>query len=142
MNCGVGHRHSSDLALLWLWSRPAAPILPLAWELPYATGAAPKKQKKKKKTFLLSPESGDKTEGMTQEEKPCPCLTRETPGRTKKLSHSSHHSPPPEDSEEDRHSPKVTQRVTGKQSPPSSSPGLLLPYLRMFVRKDKRSQGP
>ena len=35
-----------DLALLWLWCRPAAaaPIRPLAWELPYATGAALKKR--------------------------------------------------------------------------------------------------
>ena len=31
-----------DLALLWLWHRPAAvaPIRPLAWEPPYAAGAA------------------------------------------------------------------------------------------------------
>ena len=31
-----------DLALLWLWHRPAAtaPIKSLAWEPPYATGAA------------------------------------------------------------------------------------------------------
>ena len=38
----VGHRCGSDLTLLWLWSRPAAaaPIRPLAWELPYAIGAA------------------------------------------------------------------------------------------------------
>ena len=37
---------SSDLALLWLWCRPAAaaPIGPLAWEPPYAAGAAPKRQ--------------------------------------------------------------------------------------------------
>ena len=35
LSCGVGHRHSSDLALLWLWCRLAAvaPIQPLAWEL-------------------------------------------------------------------------------------------------------------
>ena len=40
-----------DLVLLWLWCRPAAvaPIQPLAWELPYAVGAALKSQKKKKK---------------------------------------------------------------------------------------------
>ena len=39
---GAGHRHDLDLALLWLWYRPAAtaPIRPLAWEPPYATGAA------------------------------------------------------------------------------------------------------
>ena len=31
-----------DPALLWLWCRPAAiaPIIPLAWEPPYATSAA------------------------------------------------------------------------------------------------------
>ena len=31
-----------DLALLWLWCRPAAAALiqPLAWELPYAMGVA------------------------------------------------------------------------------------------------------
>ena len=36
-----------DLALLWLWCRPAAaaPFQPLAWELPCATNAAPKKVK-------------------------------------------------------------------------------------------------
>ena len=42
----------SDLALLWLWCRPAtvALIRPLAWELLYATGAALKSERKKKKT--------------------------------------------------------------------------------------------
>ena len=36
--------------LLWLWRRPAAavPVQPLAWELPYAAGAALKRKKKKK----------------------------------------------------------------------------------------------
>ena len=31
-----------DLALLWLWCRPAtiAVVQPLAWKLPYATGGA------------------------------------------------------------------------------------------------------
>jgi len=50
VSCGVGHRHGSDLALLWLWCRLAAipPIQPLAWEPPYAVGAALKRQKKKK----------------------------------------------------------------------------------------------
>ena len=49
MSCGVGHRHSSDPALLWLWywPAPAAWIRPLAWEPPYAMGAALKRQKKK-----------------------------------------------------------------------------------------------
>ena len=37
------------LLLLWLWCRPAAaaPIQPLAWELPHATGVALKRKKKK-----------------------------------------------------------------------------------------------
>ena len=40
-----------DLAMLWLWGRPAAPdlIRPLAQEPLYVTGAALKRQKKKKK---------------------------------------------------------------------------------------------
>ena len=46
-----------DLALLWLWHRPeaTAPIRPLAWEPPYAAGAAQEKAKrqKKKKFYLL-----------------------------------------------------------------------------------------
>ena len=51
MSCGVGCRCDSDLALLWLWCRPAAVALigPLAWEPPYAAGAALRRQKKKKK---------------------------------------------------------------------------------------------
>ena len=51
MGCGVGCRNGSDLALLWLWCRPAAvaPIGPLAWEPPYAAGAALKRQKDQKK---------------------------------------------------------------------------------------------
>ena len=37
--------------MLWLWRRPAAvaPIRPLAWEPPYATGMTLKRQNKKKK---------------------------------------------------------------------------------------------
>ena len=49
VSCGVGHRCSSDLVLLWLWCRLAAIALirPLAWELLYATGAALKNPKNK-----------------------------------------------------------------------------------------------
>ena len=49
MSCSVGCRFVLDLALLWLWCRlaAAAPIGPLAWEIPYATGAGVKKKKKK-----------------------------------------------------------------------------------------------
>ena len=50
MSYGVGHRWGLDLALLWLWWRPAAAALnpPLAWELTYAAGVALKKEQKKK----------------------------------------------------------------------------------------------
>ena len=60
MSCGVGCRGVSDLALLWLWCRPAAAALirPLAWESPYAVSAALKrhqdKKKKKKKDVILT----------------------------------------------------------------------------------------
>ena len=49
-SCGVGCRCGSDLALLWLSRRLAAvaPIGPLAWEPPHATGAALEKTKNKK----------------------------------------------------------------------------------------------
>ena len=49
MSYGVGCRYGSDPALLWLWRRLVAtvPIGPLAWEPPYAEGAALKKKKKK-----------------------------------------------------------------------------------------------
>ena len=50
MSGGVDRRCSSDPALLWLWRQPAAVALiqAPAHELPYATGAALKRQKKKK----------------------------------------------------------------------------------------------
>ena len=51
MSCGVGCKHSSDPAFLWLWCRLAAVALiqPLAWEPPYAASVALKRQKDKKK---------------------------------------------------------------------------------------------
>ena len=41
--------------MLWLWCRLAAMALvrPLAWESPYAMGAALKRQKKKNNLFLF-----------------------------------------------------------------------------------------
>ena len=50
MSCGVGHRCGLDPVLLWC--RPAAvALIPLlAWEPPYAVGAARKKKKKMKET--------------------------------------------------------------------------------------------
>ena len=61
MSCGVGRRCGLDPMLLWLWHRPVAtaPIRPLAWEPPYAEGAAQEKrqkdEKKKKKDNLEFP---------------------------------------------------------------------------------------
>ena len=51
MSCGIGCRSRLDLALLWLWYRlvAIAPIQPLTWELPYATGVALKKKKEREK---------------------------------------------------------------------------------------------
>ena len=56
MSYGVGRRHGSDPALLWLWHRPAATALfrPLVWEPPYATSVALKRPKKKKKNHWES----------------------------------------------------------------------------------------
>ena len=49
VSCGAVRRHGSDPALLWLWLAAAAPIQPLAWELPRATGAALKSKNKQTK---------------------------------------------------------------------------------------------
>ena len=67
MSHGVGHRHSSDPALLWLWCRPAAtaPIQPLALEPPYVAGAALKRQKTKDKNKT-------KQNKKTQQQLRCP----------------------------------------------------------------------
>ena len=70
MSCGVGHKHSSDPKLLWLWLRPTAIALigPLAWEPPYTTGAALKRQKKKSmiNTYIvfLRPKAGESLESL------------------------------------------------------------------------------
>ena len=50
MSCTVCRRKGSDPALLWLWYRPASSYSSnstpsLAWEPPYATGVALKRQK-------------------------------------------------------------------------------------------------
>ena len=48
----LGSRVAVALALLWLWPRPetTAPIRPLAWEPPYAMGAALEMAKRQKKS--------------------------------------------------------------------------------------------
>ena len=54
MSCGSGHRRGLDPTLLWLWHRQVATALirPLAWESPYAVGAALEKAKRPKKMAL------------------------------------------------------------------------------------------
>ena len=46
-SCSACRKGSLDPAMLWLWYWPAtaALIRPLAWELPYAIGAALKRKK-------------------------------------------------------------------------------------------------
>jgi len=55
MSCAIGHRCSPDLVLLWLWCRLAAVALirPLAWEPPYATGAALKTKLENESFFFF-----------------------------------------------------------------------------------------
>ena len=54
VRCSVDCRRGLDLALLWLWCRPAAVALfwPLAWEPPYATGVALKRKKKSPRGYI------------------------------------------------------------------------------------------
>ena len=56
MSHGVGRRRGSDLVLLWLWCRLAATALirALAWEPPYAVGAALEKARRQKKRITSS----------------------------------------------------------------------------------------
>ena len=56
MNYGVGCGCGSELALLQLWHGPAAaaPIRPLAWESPYAAGAALKTENKRGRIHFKS----------------------------------------------------------------------------------------
>ena len=54
MSCGVDYRHVSDPVLLWRRPGTIAPIQPLAWEPPYATGYGPKKTKIKYVSYFAS----------------------------------------------------------------------------------------
>ena len=73
MSCSVGHRCGLYLVLLCLWRRPeaAALILPLAWELPYAAGAAIRRQntKNKQKTVEQEVGKGKRTSGEGEQDK-------------------------------------------------------------------------
>ena len=56
MSCGVGCRCNLDPLLLWLWCRLAAAALigPIAWEIPYASGAALKSKIKREIRFVVT----------------------------------------------------------------------------------------
>ena len=69
MSCGAGHRHGSDLVLLWLWYRPAARD-PLPWDLPYDAGVALKDKKKKKKEREREGERKKRKDGVRGLSKP------------------------------------------------------------------------
>ena len=73
MSCGLGLRRGSDLALLWLWCRPAAtaPIGPLAWEPPYAASVA---LKRPKEHLGVRPGSSRNEVGLGPERKAGPCV--------------------------------------------------------------------
>ena len=71
MSCGVGHRPSSDLALLWLRCKPAAtaPIRCLAWELLYAVGTAIKRQERERERERKRRKEERKKEGKKERKK-------------------------------------------------------------------------
>ena len=54
VSCGAGRRFGLDPASLWLWYSLTAVALnqPLAWELPYAMGAALKRRQEKKEILF------------------------------------------------------------------------------------------
>ena len=68
MSCGVGHREGWDPELLWLWCRlaAAAPIQLVAWELPYASGAALKSKKEGRKERKKGRNEGRKERRMKE----------------------------------------------------------------------------
>ena len=74
MSCGVGCRHSLDLALLWLWCKPAAaaPIRPLAWELPYPEDVALKRKENKKLQKTVTQCQPHKIKNSANHHKLCP----------------------------------------------------------------------
>ena len=70
LSCGVGCRYGWDPALLWFWRRLAAtaPIQPLSWEPPYATGAAQEiaKRQKQKQTNKQKKLSGGSSRKLSE----------------------------------------------------------------------------
>ena len=71
MSGGVGRRRGYTDTLLWLWCRlaAAAPIRPLAWEPPYALGAALGKAKRQQSK--ISPSRKDPLPSLSALHLPC-----------------------------------------------------------------------
>ena len=84
VSCGVGRRRGLDPVSLWLWCRPAAttPIRPLAWEPPYAVGAALKRTKRQKKRKKETTQNGQG--GKKKKKKPKKQTNKKQKGRTKR----------------------------------------------------------
>ena len=71
MSCGVDRRHGSDLALLGSgagWQQQLRLDPYLTWEPPYATGAALKRQKIKKR------KEKEERKGKKQAKQPAKCV--------------------------------------------------------------------
>ena len=81
MSCGVGRRRDLDPALPRLYRRPAAvaPIGRLAWELPYASGGALKRQNKQtnKQTNKKNHQLNKKTRKTTKKQNKIKCVSLE-----------------------------------------------------------------
>ena len=80
MSCGVGRRCGLDPMWLWLWCRPVATVLiqPLAWEPPYAVGAASEmaKRQKTKQKQTKKPKNKTKKKGNNPHSKIIPLKVR------------------------------------------------------------------
>ena len=59
VSCGIGQRYSWDPVLLWHRLAAVVLIQPLAWEPPYAEGAALKSKKIKIKPDLFKKKKGE-----------------------------------------------------------------------------------
>ena len=148
MSCGVGGRRRSDPTLLWLWRRPAttALIRPLAWEPPYAMGAALKRQKKKKKRPRNSPtpsatggHSGrvavyEPGSGLLPETETAGALILDFPAsRTVRNKYSLFKLPSIGYCNLNGHRPFITQPLSGQERTPAPHPVLNLQYRPCFL---------
>ena len=133
MSCGVGHRCSSDLVLLWLWCRSVAvaPISSLAWEHPYAEIKQPVDQWGNQKGNLKMPR--DKWYWKHNHSKSMGCHKssswREVHSNTgllqkgRKISNQQLNLPSKRIRKEEQAKPKVSRRkeIIKKQGNPSTS---------------------